>query len=101
MFHAVPRAVLLHSSVLLLHRCDFVTDTVSGRMVLVRAASFRLSSRKSFARSSRERSVGSSSEEPLTAEELDLLKQNTKLASEARPSHVLQPAASAPGTWLG
>lgn len=56
-------------------------------MVRLRTASFRLSSRKSFARrSAGERSrAGSSCEEPLAAEELDLLKQNSKLASEARP----------------
>ena len=58
-------------------------------MGLLRSASFRLSSRKSSARRSSKSfspacSVASSAES-LTAEELNSLKQNSKLASEARP----------------
>ena len=71
-------------------------------MGLLHSASFRKpfswsSSQKSFTPAS----SAASTAESLTAEELDLLKQNSKLASEARPKpHASHPAASQPGPWL-
>jgi len=72
-------------------------------MVLLRAPSFRVSSKKSVARpSSQQKSFSSassaaSSAESLTADELDLLKQNSKLASEARPRPHLTTRGLNPG----
>ena len=73
-------------------------------MGLLHSASFR----KSFSRSSQKSftsvSSAASTAESLTAEELDLLKQNSKLASEARPkphaSLTPRGLVSQPGSWL-